>query len=205
MIILGAGGHAKEVIEVLKLNNFKEQILLFDDVTLDKDWPEIFKGYRRLRTIKELKEQFITTPEFIIGVGGIKAKSILWEKAISAGGQPCKLIANNASLSDTSNIIDIGVSVMQMALISPDVKLGKGVMINTRANIHHDVSIGEFSEVAPSAILLGKCTIGKNTFIGAGAIILPNIEIGDNCIIGAGSVVTKNFRSYSKVKGNPAK
>jgi acetyltransferase-like isoleucine patch superfamily enzyme len=78
-------------------------------------------------------------------------------------------------------------------------------MINTRANIHHDVSIGEFSEVAPSAILLGKCTIGKNTFIGAGAIILPNIEIGDNCIIGAGSVVTKNFRSYSKVKGNPAK
>jgi len=203
MVILGASGHAKEVVEVLKLNNYRKEILLFDDVTPDENWPALFKNYKRIKDIKELSIQFKSTPEFIIGAGGIKAKQILWEKGLEAGGVPSTLISTNASIG--SDCIELGCTIMQLALISPDTKIGKAVMINARANIHHDVIIGNFSEIAPSAVLLGRCQIGDNTFIGSGAIVLPDIVIGDNCTIGAGAVVTRDVPNNITIKGNPAK
>ena len=203
MILLGAGGQAKELIDILFQINCNEEIVLFDDVTAEENWPSMFQNYKRISNIDELKVQFIINPEFIIGIGGMNAKHILWRKGIDAGGHPSSLIANSAAVS--SQNIGVGSVIMQMAFISADVKIGKAVLINTRANIHHDVSIGDYSEIAPSAILLGKCQIGKNTFIGAGAIVLPGIIIGDNCTVGAGAVVTKNIPDNLMVKGNPAR
>lgn len=203
MVILGASGHAKEVVEVLKLNDYSEEIVLFDDVTADENWPKLFTSYIRLRNIEELKQQFSLTPHFLIGAGGVKAKRILWNKGINAAGKPASLISKNSSLG--SEKFGEGCSIMQFVFISPDVTLGKGVMVNARVNIHHDVQIGDFSEIAPNAVLLGRCKIGKNTFIGAGAIVLPDIIIGDNCTIGAGAVVTKDVSDNTTVKGNPAK
>jgi sugar O-acyltransferase (sialic acid O-acetyltransferase NeuD family) len=203
MVILGASGHAKEVVEVLKLNAYNKEIILFDDVTPDNSWPKLFENYNRIRNAEELKQQFAISPDFLIGAGGIKAKQILWQKGINAGGKPTTIVAKNAAISSPD--IDEGCTIMQLAFISPDVKIGKAVLVNTRANIHHDVTIGDFSEVAPSSILLGRCQIGYNTFIGAGSIVLPDIFIGNNCTIGAGAVVTKDVADNTTVKGNPAK
>lgn len=205
MVILGGSGHAKEIIDVLLLNGFNGDIALFDDVTPEKRWPVLFKDYKRLRSIEELRRWFKNEPSFMIGAGGIKAKHILWKKAVDAGGKPATLQAHNASICTNKDNIDEGCTIMQMVFVSSDVKIGQAVLINARANIHHDVSIGDFSEIAPSALLLGRCHIGKNTLIGAGAIILPDIRIGDDCTIGAGSVVTKNVVNNQLVKGNPAK
>ncbi|MBI9062169.1 MAG: acetyltransferase [Marinilabiliaceae bacterium] len=205
MLILGAGGHAKEVLEVLRLNNYKNDIVFFDNITPDEKWPSIFQYFRRIYCFNELKEHFTKTPDFIVGVGGIKAKQALWQKAICAGGKASMLLSCNASIGTLNNNIGEGTTIMQFTFVSSDVKIGKAVLINARANIHHDVTIGDFSEIAPSAMLLGRCKIGNNTFIGAGAIVLPDIIVGDNCTIGAGSVVTKNVQNNQIVKGNPAK
>lgn len=203
MVILGAGGQAKELVEILLQLNCNVEIVLFDDVTSEGNWPLMFQKYKRIQNIDDLKAQFNITPEFIIGAGGVKAKHILLKKGIDAGGHPSSLVANSAVVS--SQNIGLGSVIMQLVFISPDVKIGKAVLINTRANVHHDVRIGDYCEIAPSAVLLGKCQIGRNTFIGAGAIVLPDIIIGENCIIGAGAVVTKDIPDNLTVKGNPAR
>jgi sugar O-acyltransferase (sialic acid O-acetyltransferase NeuD family) len=205
MIVLGAGGHAKEILDILIDQNFEEKIAFYDNVTDDKDYPSIFKNYERLKTAEELDRFFKIDNKFILGVGDQKPRQILRELAQKYNGQEQSFIAENAHVSDLNTTVGTGVSILSYAYVSADVTIGNGVLINTRSNIHHDVEIGAYSEIGPSSILLGKCKIGKNVFIGAGAIILPNVLIEDYCIVGAGTIVTKNVPKNSLVKGNPGK
>jgi sugar O-acyltransferase (sialic acid O-acetyltransferase NeuD family) len=206
MVILGAGGHAQEVLQILTEQFNLSEIAVFDNVTSLEEIPGVFNAFKLLRSEQELGHWFKNkNADFVIGVGGLKAKKILLELALRVGGFPYTLIAKNASVGTFNNHLSNAVSIMQLVFVSNSVHIGKNVLINTRASVHHDVIIGENCEIGPHAQLLGKVIVGNNTFIGAGAIILPNIKIGDNCEIGAGAIVTKNVEDNQLVKGNPAK
>ena len=94
---------------------------------------------------------------------------------------------------------------MSNVIITSDVKIGKGVLINLSCTIGHDTVIEDFVELCPSVNVSGNCTIGSFSFIGTNAVILPNINIGKNVIIGAGSVVTKHIPDNAVAFGIPAK
>jgi len=206
MVILGAGGHAKEVLEVLSETISPREIVLFDNVTPFEDIPLIFDTFKILRTEEQLKAWFtIKSPYFVIGVGGIKEKKNLWSLGIKCGGKPYLVKAKNALIGNYNISIGEGSCIMHMVFISNSVKIGKAVLVNTRANIHHDVVIGDYSDVSPCAVLLGNVQIGKYVYIGAGAVILPRVKIGNYCTVGAGALVTKDVPDNITVKGNPAK
>lgn len=206
MLILGAGGQAKELVEILIQMDYQDEIVLFDDVTNDENYPLILKNYTRLKSKEDLVNWFSNSNGgFLLGVGEIKPRTKLMDLGINCGGKPQTLIASNAVISILDVEIGLGTVIMQLAFISTSVRIGQGVLINARVNIHHDVQIGDNCEIGPNAILLGKSRIGANTFIGAGAIILPGVSIGENCIIGAGSIVTKSIGNSLTIKGNPAK
>lgn len=204
MLILGAKGHAKEVLEIIEKKDV-DKIAFYDDVTPVAEKDSYFSKYKTLRSSDEMVEWFAQkSSEFILGVGGIKARCFLWEKAIKNGGRPVNLMAPNASIA-SDLLHKEGLNVMQMVFISNSVEIGKSVLINARASLHHDVTIGDFCEIGPGAIVLGRCQVGSHTFIGAGATILPDVAIGDYCTVGAGAVVTRNIDNNQIVKGNPAK
>ncbi len=206
MVILGAGGHAKEVLDVLKQQNIPDKLAFYDDVSSDRNYPELFKQYKRLRTFEELNEWFIKTDNrFLLGIGELEPRKILRKIGVKALGEEQTLIATNAVVSDLNSIIGKGTQIMSLAFISADVHIGNSVLVNSRVNIHHDVILGSFCEIGPGATILGRVQIGHSTFIGAGAIILPGVKIGHNCTVGAGAVVTKNINDNMIVKGNPAK
>lgn len=206
MVIMGSGGHAKEVLEVLMQNGFNKTIAFYNDVTPDAQLPEIFKNYAILQNQQSLKAWFSNeSPDFVLGVGGITNRKKLWNLATEHGGKPIDLMASNCSIGHLDVELGPGLNAMQFVFVSNSVTIGQSVLLNTRCHVHHDVTIGDFSEIGPGALLLGNCSVGNNTFIGAGAVILPGINVGENCVVGAGAVVTKNVGDKLLVKGNPAK
>jgi sugar O-acyltransferase (sialic acid O-acetyltransferase NeuD family) len=206
MVILGAGGQAKEILDLMIQLNYVNTIAFFDNITTDDDFPEIFKTYQRLKTLEDLKAWFSANGKnYVLGVGELGPREILRNIGNTHSGKESTLIAQNAEVSTLNTHIGEGTVIMKFAFISTDVHLGKGVLINARVNIHHDVTIGDYCEIAPAAIILGKAKIGASTFIGAGAVILPKVCIGNNCTIGAGAVVTKDVPDHTTVKGNPAR
>ena len=67
---------------------------------------------------------------------------------------------------------------MTGSVITNDISIGKGVIININCTIGHDSKIGLFVEISPGVNISGNCEIGDYTTIGTNATVLPKIKIG---------------------------
>jgi sugar O-acyltransferase (sialic acid O-acetyltransferase NeuD family) len=203
MIIVGAGGHAKELLGILKTEQ-RAGIFLYDDITTDLP-QTLFNQFRILRNEGEAKEALQGDPHFVLGVGNPIFRFQLAGKFMAWGGKLTSLISPHAAIGTFNMNLGEGLNVMQGAVITEQVTIGTGSLIHVQASIHHDCSIGEYCELLPGSHILGNVTIGDYTSIGSGAIILPKLKIGNHVTVGAGAVVTKNLQDGITVKGVPAR
>ncbi|ODM54953.1 acetyltransferase [Elizabethkingia meningoseptica] len=205
MLILGAKGFAKEVLEICYQQNILDKLYFYDDVNHDIG-DKLFNQFTILKSLDEAKEYFENVDKrFTIGIGGPSLRKLLFERFSTLGGVFTSTISNTAIIGHYDNYIDSGVNLMQKIIITNSIKIGKGVLINQLSSIGHDVVIEDFVEICPNVSISGNCKIGSETFIGTGAVILPNVTIGKNVVIGAGSVVTKDVPDNCTVVGIPAK
>lgn len=205
MLIIGAGGHAKEVLEVFYQNNALENIYFFDDVT--ENMPNmIYQKFKVIKTISEVENLFkIRENTFVLGVGSSFIRYKLAKKFIALGGKLCSAVSPFAQIGHYEVVLGKGVDIMTNTVITNNVIIGEGTLLNRNTNISHDAIIGKYCEFSPSVNISGNCTIGNFCSFGTGAIVLPKITIGDNVIVGAGAVVTQGVESNSVVVGIPAK
>ena len=205
MIIAGAKGFAKEIIEVFWQLKKADNLCLFDDV--NTDLPEtIFDQFLIITEISKAAEYLETIDNrFVLGVGTPYSRKTLAEKLIKIGGSLQKLISPLSHIGHFDIEIGAGVTVMTSSVITSSVAIGIGTLINKCCIISHDVKIGEYCDIAPNTKVTGGVCIGNHTFVGAGSIIVPNVSIGDFVTIGAGSVVTKDVPDCTTVVGVPAK
>lgn len=202
MLVVGAGGFAKQLIQSLELDNQASDCIFFDNLSTKQ---EFLNQFRVISSDKEVQDKFKSNHGYLLGIGDPKLRLRFSEKMDKLGGKLSSHVSSNCVISPFNVEIEVGVTILPKVYIEPEVTIGRGTLINVNAFIAHDVSVGEFCEISPGAQLLGRSSIGKRTFIGSNAVVLPNISIGDDCIIGAGAVVTKNVKSGSTIIGVPGK
>ena len=200
MIVLGAGGHAKEVLDILIENNYSKEIIFYDN--LIKSEKKLYDKYIVTNTLENL---YYKQDEFIVAVGNVKLRQKLASIATKHNLRRVGIRSNSLKIGFVNVDIDSTVDIMHNVIISSDVKIQKDTLINRNVSIHHDVIIGENCVISPGVQLLGGCEIGNNVFIGAGANIFPKVKIEDDSVIGAGSLVNKSISKSSIVFGNPAR
>lgn len=205
MLIVGAKGFAKEVLEVLYQLHDIENVVFYDDVS--EDLPkQLYERFDILRNAEEVEKYFQNVDtRFTIGIGGPVLRKKMFDKFTALGGVFTSTISPKANIGHFGNEIEIGSNVMTGTVITNDIHLGKGVLINLNCTIGHDSSIGDFVEMSPGVHVSGNCKIGSYSNIGTNATILPKITIGKNVVVGAGSVVTKDVPDNCLVVGVPAK
>jgi len=203
MLVIGAGGFAKEILE--DIIGKSSNISFYDDVS-DNDSVFLRNRFSVLRTIDAAKAYFKTYGyEFTIGIGNPLLRFKMCEKFESIGGQFSSTISSLAKIGSFDVEVGIGSNILANCTISSSVNIGQGCIIYYGAIITHDCTIGNFVEVSPGAVLLGKVQVGAFSQIGSGAIVLPGIKIGKNSVIGAGAVVTRDVPDNQLVAGIPAK
>ena len=113
-------------------------------------------------------------------------------------------ISQKSTIGNFGNSISQGCNIMTGTVITSDIHIERGVIVNLNTTIGHDSVIGEFVELSPGVSISGNCSIGSYTTIGTNATILPKITIGSNVIVAAGAVVTKDVPNNCMVAGIPA-
>lgn len=204
MVILGARGHALEIMDVLLYNNDQKNFCFFDDVS--PVIPEKISALAPvIRSQEELVDYLQNNPDFALGTGNPFIRKKLAGLGIALGGRLVSVISKSAYVSSLHAGLGSGLNIMHRAVIHPDVSIGEGTLINSGAIVHHESRIGVYSEICPGAVITGNVHIGDYTMIGSGAVILPGIKIGNNVKVGAGAVVLHNIDDGTTVAGNPAR
>lgn len=204
VIIIGAGGHAKVVAEILRLSGKHEIIGFLDSALVGKK----IGGFPVLggdELLPRLRSEGVLTA--FIGVGGTGdnlPRMKIFERVSALGFSFANAIHPSATLSDSIKLGQ-GVAVMARAVINPDVVIGDNVIINTGAIIEHDCKIESHAHISPGAVLCGGVRVESCAHIGAGATIRQNIIIGEQAIVGAGAVVVKDVGVNTVVVGTPAR
>jgi len=204
MLIIGAKGFAKELLQILENNKKVDGLAFYDD--MNKDIKIIFEKFPVLKTEIEVKRHFkLYGNDFLLGIGNPFLRYQICKKFQNLEGNLSSCISQYSRIGNYSVNIGAGTNILDNAIISNNVKIGIGCIIYYNAVITHDCIIDDFVEISPSVNLLGRCKIGSYTHIGANATILPDVTIGKNVVVGAGAVVTKNIFDNSVAVGVPAK
>lgn len=192
MILYGASGHAKVVIDICQKLNIDISAILDDNKAVTSI---LNYSVCTLDKIEAINDEVIVT----IG-NNIVRKRIAENLQVEYG----KIEHPEAVIDKTTNIKE-GTVVMAGSIINSSANIGRHCIINTSSSIDHDCKIDDYVHISPNTTLCGGVCVGEGTHIGAGAVIIPNVSIGKWCVIGAGSVVLKDVLDGQKVVGNPAK
>lgn len=205
MLVVGAKGFAKEVLEILHKSGNTQNLVFFDDISLDL--PKLFmENFPILRNEEQVKKHFDKhRTEFTLGLGNPQFRVKMFEKITALGGELVSVISSKAEIGSFKVNIGIGCNILPQAVIANETSIGKGCIIYYNTLVTHDCKVGDFVELSPGATLLGGCHIGDFSQIGSNATILPGIKIGKNVVIGAGAVVTKDVPDNSLAIGVPAR
>ncbi len=202
---IGAGGHAKVVIDILRLMGGYEIVGLLD---ADKElWGTDVLGVRVLgddSLLPQLHGQGVRDAFIGVGtVGDTKPRVRLYESARKQGFRIIRAVHPRAVVAPSA-AIGQGPTVMAGAVINPDARLGDHVIVNTGAVVEHDCVIGDHAHIATGAVLAGTVSVGRGAHVGAGAAVRQGITIGEWAVIGAGAVVVRDVPAGTTVVGVPA-
>ena len=200
VIIIGAGGHAKAIADIILKSG--DIVAGFLDDNMEKG-KKVFLEYEVLGKIEDCIElkQKDEKLFFIIGIGNNYVRKEIFEKYnlnYYTAIHPSAIIASDVE-------IGTGTVVMANTCINVCAKLGKGIIVNTSAVVEHDDILHDFVHISPNATLCGNVKIGEVTHIGAGTTIKNNISITGECIIGAGATVVKDINEKGTYVGVPVK
>ncbi|MBN1876999.1 MAG: acetyltransferase [Anaerolineae bacterium] len=203
---VGAGGHAKVMLSILRAMGGYEVVGLLDpDRAL---WNIRVSGAVVLGDddlLPELLAQNVTHVFIGLGtVGNTQPRRRLYEHVKQMGFTVVVALHPLAIIDSTATLGD-GLTVAAGAIISTEARLGNNVLINTGAIIEHDCVIEDHVHVATGAQLAGGIHVGAGTHIGIGAHICQSLHIGRNAIVGAGAVVIDDVPDNVVVVGVPAR
>ncbi|MCW3090853.1 MAG: acetyltransferase [Ferruginibacter sp.] len=204
MLIIGAKGLAKEVLQIFHEKDEVDNLLFYDDISTDVP-DKLYQQFIVIRNMDDAALLFKTDPRFIIAVGMPDLRFGLYKQFTAIGGQLVSAISRYARVGNYGTSIAAGSIVMAGTVITNEVIIGKACLINPNCTISHDTVIGDFVDLSPGVQVTGHCAIGNYCNIGTNAIIIPKIIIGNRVTVGAGAVVLKNVEDGLEVAGVPAK
>ena len=191
-IILGGGGHASVLIDIIKANKIARPYAILDNDS--SRWGGDLLGVPILGDDDLLSE--LTTKGiryFLVGLGSTddnKPRRRLYELGLSHRLKPLTVKAPNAFCSPYAQV-GPGCQLLPAAVVNARADIGENVIINSGAIIEHDCILGNHVHVATGARLASTVRVGTGAHIGVGATVRQLISIGEGAVVGAGAAVER--------------
>lgn len=202
VVIIGAGGHGRVVLDILRAANLHRPIAFVDaDPSLAGTIVAGVPVAGQANLLPKLRSQKVKGA--IIAIGDNRARVRYARMASEQGFELINAIHPSAVVSPTAKI-GHNIVIAAGAVIGTEADLSDSVLVNTSAVIDHECRIGEGAHLCPAAALAGRVRVGEGAFIGLGCRIIQCLTVGEHAIVGAGAVVIRDVPAFATVVGVPA-
>jgi sugar O-acyltransferase (sialic acid O-acetyltransferase NeuD family) len=205
LVIIGAGGHAREVHQIVRDINAalpSWRVLGF----------AVEPGYRPVDRVHDLP--VLLLDEFadchpgahvVVAVGTPGLRQRLVGRIESSGRHAFATLVHPRAIVGAGVRLGEGCVVFPGCVLTADLRLCRHVHVNTAASISHDCCVEDFATIGPRVCCCGGVFVGEAVDVGAGATLIPGVRIGARASIGAGAVVTADIPPGVTAVGMPAR
>lgn len=199
LIIVGAGGYAKSVLDSVDHMNF-EMVGYLDDV---KPKGADHQGYPVLGSAIDClphPEEYV----YFVAIGNNNKRKAWFDKLKERNLSLINVIDKSALVSRAATIGE-GSFIGKLAILNHGSSVGDNCVINTRALVEHGCHIKDHVNISTNATLNGDVICEEGSFIGSGTVVNGQLTIGTWALVGSGAVVIKDVKPHTTVVGVPAK
>jgi sugar O-acyltransferase (sialic acid O-acetyltransferase NeuD family) len=207
LVIIGAGGHAREIFDLALAQNRVEATWDVRGMLVDaafaaeaEGWP----GPPRLGGLDWLDEEKLQSCALVVAIGDPAVRSRIVSELDGRDAHYPTLIHPTAVVGSRVELA-AGVVVGARSVLTCDISVGRHAHINVASSVAHDCRIDAFAMLAPGVNLAGGVHVGERVEIGTGANVTPKVAIGEGAIVGAGSTVIRDVAPMTTVVGTPAR
>jgi UDP-perosamine 4-acetyltransferase len=200
LVVIGAGGHARVLIELCQALGRFELLGV-----LAQSGPPSLMGLPLLgdeTQMETLRRQGVAAACVAVGDNANRAR--IGARLLGLGFALPALVHPSAFLAPSA-LVGPGAVVMARAVLGTQARAEMLAILNTGAIADHDVVLGEASHAAPGSVLAGHASLGAGALLGAGAAVRPGVAVGAGAVVGAGSAVVADVAPGATVAGVPAR
>ena len=204
VLVWGAGGHGKVVVDALMLDNQWEIAGIIDEDRLKSGTAVL--GVKVLFFDGDLPgtAKYFACECVTIAIGDNYARYEKFEQIRRAGLRPVNVVHPSALISRFVNIGE-GVTILAGTAINAGTVIEDNVCVNTSASVDHDNYLEKSCHIFPNATLTGGVRVREFAYVGSGAVVTPNLTVQKHSYVGAGAVVLEDVPEGMVVCGVPSK
>jgi len=208
LLIIGSGGHAKEVAQIARRIDPERSI--WNPISYVANSRTEIRQTRPYGTIDYVDDDVlsgIATGDAVIGLGDSQARYRVASRLVGLPNLSfLNLIDPSVAIDQEFVVLGKGNVIHRQVVLTCDIVIGDFNVFNKGSIVAHDAHIGSFNDVHPTASLHGYSQLGDGCIVGAGARVLPNVSVADRTTIGAGAILLHSISEPGHVyAGVPAK
>lgn len=205
LVVVGAGGQGREIVEVVRsLNNERPTFELLGVLDDNEAAAREILGRADIPYLGPFEALSEIDAMYSLALGDGAVRKRLADSAVGWGRQAATIVHPQASVGADVQL-GAGSFINAGGRITTYVTVGVHVLINTNATVAHDSVLEDFVTISPGVSMAGTVRLGEGAMIGTNASVIPGCTVGAWAVVGAGAVVTKDVPPNTTVVGVPAR
>jgi sugar O-acyltransferase (sialic acid O-acetyltransferase NeuD family) len=204
VVIVGAGGFGREVLDVIEAADAVSPRFRLVGFVDDNAGHRQILAERGAELLDGFHDPRAVGASYVVAVGDPGIRRKLVRSAEEAGLVPFQ-VWHPTAVAGAVNTIGEGMVACAHVSMTTNITLGRHVHLNLNSTVGHDCVFGDFVTVNPGANISGSVELGHGVTVGTGAVIIQGVKVGDGTIVGAGSTVTRDLPANVVAVGAPAR
>lgn len=210
IVVVGAGGFGREVIDVIDAINAAapepvwQLVGVVDDAPTDVNLERVARRGVDFIGATDVPLQWPSPVSYVIGIGSPRVRRLLADRYDAAHFRAATLVHPSVTQGFGVAIGD-GSVLCAGTRLTTNITLGRHVHLNLNVTVGHDTYLGDFVSVNPLASISGDCTIEDEVLVGVAGVVLNGLTVGRGATVGGSACVVRDVSGGVVVKGVPAR
>jgi sugar O-acyltransferase (sialic acid O-acetyltransferase NeuD family) len=206
VVVVGAGGHARSLIEALRSGGGELEPVACTDPDQSRHGTTL-DGVLVIGDDRELPRLLADGVRgACVGVGGTRdngPREQLYDE-LRARGFQLPAVVHSSAVVAVSASLGGGAQVLAGAIVGAGAVVGENVIVNSGAIVEHDCWIDDHVHLATGCALGGGVSVRRAAHVGIAACVLQGLTVGERAVIGGGAVVIDDVPAGHLAVGCPA-